>query len=116
MEFLKWWPYYDGHYLLNKNIDLLELFNDYDSDRVFNMIDNLIIEDSVYDEQNDGHVLKKRTSLNRDYGRIKSRNDSLTATDDIFDTLADAEAGLITGMDAADDGTLPGLAGIPMMS
>jgi hypothetical protein len=112
---LKWWPYYDGHYLLDKKTDLLELFNEYDHDRVFNMIDNLIIADSVYDEQNDGHVLKKRTSLDRDYGRIKSRN-APTATDDIFDVLADAEAGLITGMDATDDGELPGLAGIPMMS
>lgn len=111
---MKWWPYYDGHYLLNKGIDLLELFNDYDSDRVFNMIDNLIIEDSVYDESHQGHVLKKRTSLNRDYGRIKAAN--YVATDDIFDTLADAEAGLITGIDATDDGTMAGLSGIPMMS
>jgi hypothetical protein len=112
---LKWWPYYDGHYLLDKKTDLLELFNEYDSDRVFNMIDNLIIADSVYDEQNDGHVLKKRTSLDRDYGRIK-RSNVPTATDDIFEVLADAEAGLITGIDATDDGELPGLAGIPMMS
>lgn len=111
---MKWWPYYDGHYLLNKKTDLLELFNDYDSNRVFNMIDNLVIEDSVYDERHEGHVHKKRTSLDRDYGRIKAV--SYTATDDIFDTLAAAEAGLITGIDSTDDGTIPGLAGIPMMS
>lgn len=113
---MRWWPYYDGHYLLNKKTDLLELFNEYDSDRVMNMIDNLIIDDSVYDQRNDGLVLKSRTSLDRDYGRIKRSNTSQVATDDIFDTLADAEAGLITGIDATDDGTLPGLAGIPMMS
>lgn len=113
---MKWWPYYDGHYLLNKNIDLLELFNDYDHDRVFNMIDNLIIEDSVYDEEHEGHVWKKRASLNKDYGRIVESNTTYTATDDIFETLAAAEAGLITGIETTDDGALPGLAGIPMMS
>lgn len=79
------------------------------------MIDNLIIENSIYDDQNSGHVFKKRASLDKDYGRIKGRL-TPTATDDIFEVLADAEAGLITGMDATDDGELAGLAGIPMMS
>lgn len=92
-----------------------KLFNEYDSEQVMDMIDNLIIENSIYDAQNDGHVFKYRASLDKDYGRIRGR-DTHTATDDIFDTLADAEAGLITGMDATDDGELAGLAGIPMMS
>lgn len=34
------------------------------------MIDNLIIADSIYDEMHNGQVLKKRASLNKDYGRI----------------------------------------------
>lgn len=69
-EFLKWWPYYNGHYLLNKGIDLRSLFSEHDSEQVMDMIDNLIIADSIYDEQNDGRVLMKRASLNKDYGRI----------------------------------------------
>lgn len=69
-EFLKWWPYYNGHYLLNRGIDLRSLFSEHDSEQVMDMIDNLIIADSIYDEEHNGQVLKKRASLNKDYGRI----------------------------------------------
>ena len=66
---MKWWPYYDGHHLL-KGIDLLKLINEYNHDRVFNMLDELLIADSVYDSNNNGGVIKARASLNKDYGRI----------------------------------------------
>lgn len=34
------------------------------------MLDSLLIADSIYDEEHDGQVIYKRASLNKDYGRI----------------------------------------------
>jgi hypothetical protein len=112
---LKWWPYYNGHYLLNKGTDLKKLFNDYDSDQVMDMIDNLIIEDSVYDEEHEGRVSKKRTLLNKDYRRYDKI--SKAHSDDF-----EADPALAFGdgppdyLELGDDGTAPGLdPRIPMM-
>lgn len=66
------------------------------------MIDNLIVSDSIYDEANQGHVLKKRASLNKDYGRIGM-------------SIADENASMIYGaggpvvVASQDDGTIIGL-------
>lgn len=37
---------------------------------MMNMIDTIIINDSLYDDQHNGGLLKKRASLNKDYGKI----------------------------------------------
>lgn len=105
---MKWWPYYYGHYLLEKNIDLKELFNKYNTDQVFDMIDSLMIADSVYDQANDGKVTKFRASLNKEYGRIG------IAIDDEYASNAEG-AGALDNLVPNEDGTLPGLDGIPMM-
>jgi hypothetical protein len=110
---LKWWPYYNGHYFLNKRTDLKKLFNEHDSEQVMDMIDNLIIENSIYDEQQQGMVSKKRTQLNKDYnryGRISKAHD-----DEEPDPAAAFGDGPPEYLELSDDGAAPGLEGIPMM-
>lgn len=92
---------------MNKKTDLKELLNDYDSDQVMDMIDNLIVADSVYDEKNGGQVLKKRASLNKEYGRI-----GITIDEKAFGNVG---GGAQQILEPNDDGTLPGLEGIPLM-
>lgn len=67
------------------------------------MIDNLIVEDSVYDEENQGMVIKKRSSLNKEYGRI-----GITIADErVFGRSGgDGEPEYLM---PEDDGTIPGL-------
>ena len=67
---MRWWPYHNGHYLLNKNIDLTQLFNERDHAETMDMIDNLIIADGAYDSRHDGQIIKGRTALNKEYGRM----------------------------------------------
>jgi len=105
---LKWWPYHYGHYLLEKGIDLLELFNTHDTQQVFDMIDSLLITDSVYDDANEGRVAKRRAQLNKEYGRIG------IAIDDDFAAKNGAN-GALDELEPNEDGSLPGLEGIPMM-
>jgi hypothetical protein len=105
---LKWWPYYYGHYLLEKSIDLKELFNQYDTDQVFDMIDALIVADSVYDDAHEGKVTKFRAHLNKEYGRIG------IAIDDEY-AANNGGTGALNDLEPNEDGSLPGLEGIPMM-
>jgi hypothetical protein len=72
------------------------------------MIDNLIVEDSVYDEDHQGLVLKKRASLNKDYGRI-----GITINDERVFGKSGA-SGTPEYLEPDDDGMIPGLEGIPM--
>lgn len=109
-EFLKWWPYYNGHYLLNKGIDLTQLLNDHGSDQVMDMLDNLLIADSVYDQANNGQVMHARASLNKDYGRIGS-----SVNDEQVRRGAPRLDGSPNYLEPNDDGIFPGLEGIPMM-
>lgn len=105
---MKWWPYYYGHYLLEKGIDLKELFNQYDTGQVFDMIDSLIVADSVYDDANEGRVIKRRAHLNKEYGRIG------IAIDDEY-AGNNSGTGALDKLVPNEDGSLPGLDGIPMM-
>lgn len=102
---MRWWPYHRGHYLLNKKIDLLELFNEYDHNDSMDMIDSLIIADSVYDDEHRGNVQKKRAGLNKDYGRI-----GIAIDDERTSTSSGPQY-----LEPNEDGILPGLEGIPMM-
>lgn len=86
----------------------MELFNKYDTDQVFDMIDNLIIADSVYDDANEGKVIKRRAELNKQYGRIG------IAIDDDF-AAKNSDTGALDELEPNEDGSLPGLEGIPMM-
>lgn len=77
------------------------------------MIDNLIIENSIYDEENQGRVSKKRIELNKDYnryGRISKAHD-----DEEPDPAAAFGDGPPEYLELSDDGAAPGLEGIPMM-
>jgi hypothetical protein len=105
---LKWWPYYSGHYLLNKNTDLIKLFNEYDSERVMDMIDSLLIEDSIYDEEHEGRVVKKRTSLNKDYHRYGRIDETIDDSDEIDPSLA-FDDGPPEYLELGEDGIAPGL-------
>lgn len=75
---MRWWPYHNGHYLLNKNVDLTKLFNEKDHNETMDIIDNLIIADGAYDSAHNGQILKGRASLNKEYGRMGTP----TITDD----------------------------------
>jgi hypothetical protein len=106
---LKWWPFHRGHYLLNKGIDLLKLFNEYDHNDSMDMIDSLIVDDSVYDDKSEGNVVKKRAALNKDYGRIGIAINDERASDMEVDGEADDQ-------DRLNDGSIPSLdPRIPMM-
>lgn len=72
------------------------------------MIDALLVSDSVYDSANDGKVIQTRAHLNKQYGRIG------IAIDDEFDP-EDGSTGALDDLEPNDDGSLPGLEGIPMM-
>jgi hypothetical protein len=94
---------------LNRGIDLLELFNNSDHNASMDMIDSLLINDSVYDEEHKGEVVKKRARLNKDYGRI-----GIAVSDEpTFDEEVNGEA---DDQDRLNDGAVPGLdPRIPMM-
>lgn len=73
------------------------------------MIDNLIVEDSVYDEEHNGAVIKKRASLNKEYGRM-----GITINDErVFGKSG--TGGAPEYLEPDDNGMIPGLEGIPMM-
>lgn len=66
------------------------------------MLDNLLIADSIYDEQNEGRVLKKRASLNKDYGRI-----GMSIADENAPIIARAGGHVVVASE--DDDTIIGL-------
>lgn len=74
------------------------------------MIDNLIVADSIYDEDHHGQVLKKRASLDKDYGRI-----GITVDDDKFGSTETHSADPITDFEPDDNGLIQALGGIPLM-
>jgi hypothetical protein len=78
------------------------------------VIDSLLIDDSIYDEQNQGQVVKKRLALNKDYdryGRISMARDN----EEPYPASAFGD-GPPVYLELSDDGTAPGLdPRIPMM-
>lgn len=78
------------------------------------MIDNLIIENSIYDDLHQGQVSKKRLGLNKDYrryDRISKAND-----EEEPDPATAFGDGPPEYLELGDDGAAPGLdPRIPMM-
>lgn len=76
------------------------------------MIDNLIVADSIYDEDHHGQVLKKRASLDKDYGRI-----GITVDDAKFGSSESHgnNPDPITDFEPDDNGLIQALGGIPLM-
>lgn len=56
----------------------MDLFERYDAERTFNIIDQILLEDSLLNNQHGGAVILARASLNKAYGRMGSngRNDT----------------------------------------
>lgn len=105
---MKWWPYYNGHYLLNKGTDLTRLFNEHDSDKTMDMIDSLLIADSLYDDEHGGGVIKKRLLLDKDYQRNRQQPQAIS--DDYgVDPAAAFSNGPIEYLELGEDGIAPGL-------
>lgn len=46
---------------------MLDLFQQLDSERSFNLIDNLIVEDSVRNSRDDDALVKMRARINKEY-------------------------------------------------
>lgn len=85
----------------------MKLFNDHDHNDTMDMIDTLIIENSIYDDEHKGEVSKKRATLNKDYGRIGIA---------ISDERASNSDGAPEYLEPDDDGNIPGIdPRIPMM-
>ena len=72
------------------------------------MIDTLIIEDSIYDEDHEGRVVKKRTSLNKDYRRYDKIDRTPDDPNEIDPSLA-FDDGPPEYLELGEDGMAPGL-------
>ncbi|QFG12217.1 Hypothetical Protein OBI_RACECAR_90 [Arthrobacter phage Racecar] len=60
------WSYVDGHHL-RKGVDLKKLFNETDSERTFNIIDDILVEDAIRDAQSDSALTKVRAAIDKAY-------------------------------------------------
>lgn len=56
-------------------MNLETIFDEYDAERAFNLIDYLLVEDAIYDGSNQGNVNKIRAMLNKSYGRTRTMVD-----------------------------------------
>lgn len=69
LEFLKWWEYYDGRYLL-KGVDLYELLSSLDSNRAFNLIDTIVADEIIENDQSSGTLREIRIKINKIHGKM----------------------------------------------
>jgi hypothetical protein len=84
----------------------VKLFNEYDSAQVMDMLDALLIEDSLYDEDHDGRVVKKRLMLDKDYQRNRKEP---TFDESNIDPAAAFDGGTPDYLELGEDGIAPGL-------
>jgi hypothetical protein len=60
------WSYVDGHHL-RKGVDLKKLFNETDSERTFNIIDDILVEDALRNAETDSALTKVRAVIDKAY-------------------------------------------------
>lgn len=53
----------------------MELFTQYNSNRTFNIIDQIFLEDRLEDSKVEGGIIKLRATLNKEYDRIDKDSD-----------------------------------------
>jgi len=68
-------------------VNLETIFDEYDAERAFNLIDYLLVEDAIYDGANQGNVTKIRAIVNKSYGRTRTMVD-----EDGFEITVDVDS------------------------
>jgi hypothetical protein len=70
----------------------MEVFERLDAERSFNVIDQILLEDSLHDATHGGAVVKARATLNKAYGRIgtSGSNDTDSDDDDFIESSRDS--------------------------
>lgn len=70
----------------------MEVFERYDAERSFNVIDQILLEDALHDATHHGAVVKSRATLNKAYGRIgtSGRNDTDSDDEDSIESSRDS--------------------------
>lgn len=87
---------------------MTRVFNDHDSSQTMDMLDSLLVADSLYDEEHSGGVIKKRLLLDKDYHR--NRQPPTIISDDLgVDPASAFSNGPIEYLELGEDGIAPGL-------
>lgn len=97
-----WWPFIDGQ-LLVRGIDLEELFEDLPADRMMNVLDTILVDDSIAGSMVEGGIEKIRTTVLSIYNGKQSEPSSY----DPSSPRAPKPAHVYTQFD--DDGLVSGL-------
>lgn len=76
---------------MRKGVDLVRLFNETDSARSFNIIDDILVEDTLRDAETQGTLHKIRLTLDKAYSG-KSMNDDDPAYNFDYENMEYAES------------------------
>lgn len=71
--FILWWPFIDGHYLI-QGVDLRELLWTHNADRCFDIIDSIIINDALIGADVEGGMEKIRTAVLSVYNEAEKQD------------------------------------------
>lgn len=81
-DFLIWWDFIDGLYL-SKGVDLIEVFQEVNAIRAFNVIDALLIEEALRDGKVEGQIEKIRTAILGVYNSNSAEETSLYTEEEL---------------------------------
>ena len=73
-DFLKWWVYFDGEYRLQKVV-LLDVFEENDASATMNIIDTIVLRDTMKNAEEDDRIHLSRAKLDNFYDNPQHESD-----------------------------------------